>query len=272
MSGTVLVAADLDRTLIYSKAALGLGPGQAPTLVCVESLDGKQSSFMTETAGHLLAELSRSAVLMPVTTRTPKQLRRVTLPTPAPARFAIAANGGVLFVDGEVDLAWRSQVRQAVAEVAPLEQIWQHVGAVCSPDWTLKLRSASSLFCYAVVDKAKLPAGFVEEVTAWADGLGWSTSMQGRKLYWVPRPLTKSAAVAEVARRIDAELVLAAGDSLLDADLLLAADLGIRPRHGELSESGWSAPHVVRTEAAGVLAGEQICRWFLERVTARQAA
>lgn len=270
MTGTVLVAADLDRTLIYSRAALGLGPGQAPKLLCVELLEGKQSSFMTETAADLLVELSASAVLMPVTTRTSKQLRRVRLP--APTRFSIAANGGILFVDGEVDRAWRRQVRQAVAEVAPLDQVWAQLGASCSPDWTLKLRVASSLFCYAVIDRARMPAGFVEEMTAWADELGWSTSLQGRKLYWVPRPLTKSAAVAEVARRIDAELVLAAGDSLLDADLLLAADLGIRPRHGELSESGWSAPHVSRTEATGVLAGEQICRWLLERVAARKAA
>jgi hypothetical protein len=270
MTGTVLVAADLDRTLIYSKAALGLSPGQAPKLLCVEWLEGKQSSFMTETAAELLTELTRSAVLMPVTTRTPKQLQRVTLPVPT--RFAIAANGGVLFVEGELDRTWRKQVRRAVAEVASLDQVWEHVGTVCSPDWTLKLRTASSLFCYAVIDRAKAPAGFLDEVTAWADDLGWSTSLQGRKLYWVPRPLTKSAAVAEVARRIDADLVLAAGDSLLDADLLMGADLGIRPRHGELSESGWSAPHVSCTDAAGVLAGEQICRWFVERVRARKAA
>ncbi|MEO6701170.1 MAG: HAD family hydrolase [Jatrophihabitantaceae bacterium] len=270
MTGTVLVAADLDRTLIYSKAALGLGPGQAPKLRCVELLEGKQASFMTETASGLLVELAGSAVLVPVTTRTPRQLERVTLP--APTRFAIAANGGMLFVDGELDRAWHKRVRHAVAEVASLDQVWARVSESCSPDWTLKLRTASSLFCYAVIDRAKMPSGFIDEITAWADGLGWSTSLQGRKLYWVPRSLTKSAAVAEVARRIEADLLLAAGDSLLDADLLLAADLGIQPRHGELFESGWSAPHVSCTEVAGVLAGEQICGWFLEWAAAHKAA
>ena len=40
--------------------------------------------------------------------------------------------------------------------------------------------------------------------------------------------------------------------------MLLGADLGIHPGHGELYEQGWSAPKVVCTEASGVLAGEEI--------------
>jgi hydroxymethylpyrimidine pyrophosphatase-like HAD family hydrolase len=86
--------------------------------------------------------------------------------------------------------------------------------------------------------------------------------LQGRKLYFVPRALTKSAAVAEIARRTDAGPILAAGDSLLDADLLEAADRGIVARHGELVASGWTAPHVSVTSEIGVRAGEEIVRWF----------
>src|SRR5206468_11420132 len=67
-----------------------------------------------------------------------------------------------------------------------------------------------------------------------AEERGWQLSMQGRKLYWVPRSLRKSAAVAEVARRTEADTVAAAGDSLLDIDLLEHADIGIAARHGEL--------------------------------------
>ena len=59
---------------------------------------------------------------------------------------------------------------------------------------------------------------------------------------------------------------LAAGDSLLDRDLLTYADRGIHPAHGELYGSGWSAPHVERTTAAGVLAGQQIVEWFGRQV------
>jgi hypothetical protein len=52
--------------------------------------------------------------------------------------------------------------------------------------------------------------------------------------------------------------VLAAGDSLLDADMLRAADEAFRPAHGELHDTGWMAPHVTVTDADGVLAGEEL--------------
>ena len=65
-----------------------------------------------------------------------------------------------------------------------------------------------------------------------------------------------------VAERAGCDEVLAAGDSLLDVDLLLAADRAIHPRHGELHEQGWSAPTVISTGSAGIAAGEEIVRWF----------
>ncbi|CAM5535482.1 HAD family hydrolase OS=Streptomyces glaucescens OX=1907 GN=SGLAU_10850 PE=4 SV=1 [Streptomyces glaucescens] len=96
-----------------------------------------------------------------------------------------------------------------------------------------------------------------------AENRGWTVSLQGRKLYAVPKPLTKSAAVYEVARRTGAELTLAAGDSLLDADLLLAADPGGAPGHGELADSDWTAPTITALPERGVLAGERILRELL---------
>ena len=114
----------------------------------------------------------------------------------------------------------------------------------------------------------RLPDGWVDELAAWAEPRGWTVSLQGRKLYAVPRPLTKSAALAEVAAATGADTVLAAGDSLLDVDLLLAADAGSTPGHGELADSGWTAPHVTALGAGGVAAGEEILRRMLVRTSA----
>ena len=103
----------------------------------------------------------------------------------------------------------------------------------------------------------------MKELAVWAEDRGWTVSLQGRKIYAVPKPLTKSAAVREVARRTGADLTLAAGDSLLDADLLLAADRGWRPGHGELADAGWTAPPITALPERGVAAGERILREFL---------
>ncbi|MGH8961868.1 MAG: HAD family hydrolase [Jatrophihabitantaceae bacterium] len=264
---TALVATDLDRTLIYSRRAMSLGD-VSPPMTCVEVHAGRQAAFMTEACAHDLDELSRIATVVPVTTRIDSQYRRVTLPMPPP-RYVVAANGGVLYVDGLPDRAWSAAIRRELAGQFPFSSVWDFVTHVCHPDWTVKIRNADGLFCYAVVHPGRLPAGFVDDVAGWASERGWRTSFQGRKLYWVPAALTKSAAVAEVARRAEARTVLAAGDSLLDVDLLLAADRGIHPAHGELFDRGWSAPTVVRTRQRGALAGEEIVTWFADQVSAR---
>lgn len=257
----IVFASDLDRTLIYSKGAWALGPHDGADQVCVEVHDGKQASWMTAVCAATLERLATLGDLVPVTTRINEQYRRVSLPGP-PARFAVTTNGGEILVDGDPDRAWAEEVAARLADGFPLEDVWSQALHVCHPEFTVKLRNADDMFCYAVIRPKHLPPGFVEDIAGWAAERGWRTSLQGHKLYWVPESLTKSAAVREVARRLDAELVLAAGDSLLDVDLLLAADRGIHPRHGELFEQGWSARHVVGTTASGQLAGEEIAAWF----------
>ena len=100
---SLLIASDLDRTLIYSRAAFDLTPGAPqPPVVCVELSDGAPMSFVTATAHGLLTTLADSGTLVPVTSRTVAQYQRITLPGKDSA-FAICANGGRLLVDGVED-------------------------------------------------------------------------------------------------------------------------------------------------------------------------
>ncbi|UED86684.1 HAD family hydrolase [Streptomyces profundus] len=261
-----LIASDLDRTLIYSAGALALTEPDhtAPRLLSVETYQGRPQSFVTETAATLLAALAADprAVFVPTTTRTRRQYLRVRLPGPPPP-YAICANGGHLLVDGETDEGWHRSVRDRLAaDCATLDEITARVRRTADPSWLLRERTAEDLFAYLVVDRERLPDAWPKTLAAWAEPRGWTVSLQGRKLYVVPAPLTKSAAVAEVARRAGTARTLAAGDSLLDADLLLAADLAWRPGHGELATGGWSADHVVELPDRGVGCGETILRAF----------
>ncbi|MDT0426660.1 HAD family hydrolase [Streptomyces sp. DSM 41770] len=260
-----LVASDLDRTLIYSAAALQLtmDDERAPRLLCVEVYGRAPLSYMTEEAAALLGTLARTTVFVPTTTRTREQYRRIHLPGPPP-RYAICANGGHLLVDGVSDEDWQRQVADRLAaNCASLAEVRAHLLATADPAWLLKERVAEDVFAYLVVDRAALPTGWVKELAAWAGPRGWTVSLQGRKIYAVPEPLTKSAAMREVARRCGATTTLAAGDSLLDSDLLLAADRAWRPAHGELADSGWDAPNTEALEQRGVAAGEEILRRLL---------
>ncbi|WP_230423487.1 HAD family hydrolase [Streptomyces radicis] len=261
----------MDRTLIYSAAALALDDvpdARAPRLLTVEAYQARPQSYVTETAAGLIARLAAhpGALFVPTTTRTREQYLRIRLPGPAP-RYAICANGGHLLVEGATDEEWHAGVRRRLAaDCAPLAEVKAHLARSADAAWLLKERDAEGLFAYLVVERALMPESWPEELADWAAPLGWTVSLQGRKLYAVPRPLTKSAAVAEIARRVGAGTVLSAGDSLLDTDLLLAADRGWRPGHGELAAAGWGAPHVTALSDRGVRAGERILGAFLEAV------
>ncbi|WP_242676652.1 HAD family hydrolase [Rhodococcus sp. ABRD24] len=268
---TILVATDLDRTMIYSRAAMDLEPTTAESdLQCVEHYDGAPLSFVTVTGARLLQAVARTAVLVPTTTRTIEQFRRIALPG-SPWRYAITSNGGNILVDGIPDPRWRSGIDESArSRGAGLDEVTTALRSRISDDWVRNCRVADELFCYLVVDLAALPDDFLAEWGTWCGARGWNVSRQGRKIYTMPDAVSKSSAVAEVRRRLVADgsiaevaMTLAAGDGALDADMLAAADAAIRPRHGELDALDWQHPHLTVTNRRGIAAGEEILRWFL---------
>jgi hypothetical protein len=267
----VIAACDLDRTLIYSPRAFWLETpdDRAPSIVVSEVYGGAPISFMTRRAEELLVVLSSRAVFVPVTTRTVAQYRRVRLPGATPA-FAVTSNGGQILVDGEPDADWSAAVQGEVEQnAAPLAEIAALLGDHAAAPWILKVNVADELFVYAIVDRESMPPEWAEELDVLCDSLGWTVSVQGRKLYCVPQAVTKSAAVAEVRSRLGDGIVLAAGDSLLDQPMLEAADRAFRPAHGELHEVGYGAANLTVTSRRGILAGEELLALLIEAAAPR---
>ncbi|MGY1711991.1 HAD family hydrolase [Geodermatophilus sp. SYSU D00758] len=264
-----LAAVDLDRTLIYSASAAG-DPATLPPLRVVEHYEGAPLSRVTERAWELLADLMDRALLVPVTTRTEAQYRRVGLPR-VPA-FALCTNGGALLADGVCDPAWDAWAREVAGRAAPLPEVLRLLEAVAGEPWVRGVRAAEDLFVYLVAERrADVPASWLADLTAATAAAGWTLSLQGRKVYAVPAGLTKAGALLRLRDRVAERAgrpvrLLCAGDSLLDAPMLVAADAAVRPAHGELHEQGWTADGVAVSGASGVLAGEEILGWFLERV------
>ncbi|WP_448638871.1 hypothetical protein [Geodermatophilus sp. URMC 63] len=259
-----LAAVDLDRTLIYSAAAAG-GTGG---LRVVEHLDGAPLSYATPASWPLLAELAGRALLVPVTTRTAAQYGRVRLPVVP--RYALCGNGGVLLADGVRDPAWDAWAAGVAADAAPLPELLALLAAAAGEPWVRTVRAAEGLFCYLVAhDRDAIPARWLADTAAAAGAAGATLSVQGRKVYVVPAGLSKAAGLLRLRRLLTgdgaAPRLLCAGDSLLDAPMLLAADSAVRPAHGELHEQGWTGARVAVTTATGAAAGEEIVRWLLAR-------
>lgn len=265
---TKLIVTDLDRTMIFSRNAIGAGVPDAD-LQCVEYYQGAPLSYMTQAGAAALGELAARCFVVPATTRTIEQFTRIELPG-APWPYVITSNGGNILVDGVPDARWRCEVGQAMRDGgASLAEVTAELENRVSPDWVDKVRSADDLFCYLVIRPERPPADFLPAWGQWCMDRGWTVSRQGRKIYAMPAAVCKSRAVAEVRSRLTSEgalapraRVLAAGDGGLDAEMLAAADAAIRPRHGELEVLQWRHPSVTVTNGSGIVAGEQILAWF----------
>jgi hydroxymethylpyrimidine pyrophosphatase-like HAD family hydrolase len=271
---SVMVACDLDRTLIYSANSMKLeGPDRdAPSLVVSEVYDGVPLSFMTSVANHLLGTLVQEAIFVPVTTRTMEQFHRVRLPGQGNG-YAVTTNGAVLLHNGEPDREWTDHIQDTVgANCAPLAEVLDRLTGRRTVEAILRVRKAEDVFVYSIVNREGLPAQYLEDLTGWCKERGWSTSLQGRKLYCVPSPVTKESAVSEIRRRIPVDVLIAAGDSKLDAGILELADWAIRPSHGELEQMAYKRGHLDVTSRSGILAGEEILRFALAHAGATKVS
>jgi hypothetical protein len=265
----------LDRTLIYSANAIAEGAADDVSATdalaaaqCVEYYQGRPQSFMSPAAMALLLRLDATAQVVPSTTRTIEQYRRITLPIGTP-RFAITSNGGNILVDGHPDRDWAARVADLLGVLAVgVADVFERLArdAVDTP-WLRTMRIADGLFCYVVVELDLLPPQIVPAWAGWAAERGWNVSRQGRKVYVMPDPVTKQVAVDEVRARLEnvPRASFAAGDGVLDQPMLVGADAAIRPRHGELEELGWGHPNVSVTAGAGLAASEEMLTWLLDR-------
>lgn len=165
---SALVGFDLDRTVVYSAAALMLeGPDEAaPSLVVTEVYQGLPLSFMTRRAERALEALAETSVVVPVTTRTVAQFQRIRLPLPTTG-WAVTTNGAVVLHDGEPDEAWTATLRDEMAATsAPLPEVEHRLATALPEGSVLRTRRAEDLFVYAIVERSELPDSAVEAFAA----------------------------------------------------------------------------------------------------------
>ncbi|WKA58091.1 hypothetical protein QWY16_16555 [Planococcus shenhongbingii] len=263
---TILFASDLDQTLIYSRRTMGTGVSEEE-LVEVERIEGKPQSYMTEKSQSALWNLDSSICFLPVTTRTQAQYERVTgiFERDGRPRFAIVSNGAVILENGLPIREWSDNIRQqCVSRNTIIHELLPEIERHFTEEWVLDVREADDWFVYMIVDRERFPEEKLEFYTQTFGEIGWSLSLQGRKLYFMPESITKAGAMEYVKNRINAEYVIAAGDSLLDLGLLEKADLGLLAAHGEAVKSKVPlSGHIRITDKKGIKAGEEI----LEKVS-----
>ncbi|MED1467950.1 hypothetical protein [Bacillus salipaludis] len=259
----MIIASDLDRTLVYSKRAIEqLGLPEETSLRSVEVKDGTPVAFMSETAYHALVELCHNCLFIPVTTRTTAQYKRFTIfEKEISLPYAITFNGATILYKGEPLMDWSEHILSQIRrESAPLDELQAGLKRM-GFHFNGVLKSAENLFFYYLLDSSPSLLE-VQNLSETVSKYGWRISLQGKKLYLIPNAINKGAALDYICSREGSPALAGAGDSILDWDFLTNCQNRFVPTHGELAQFG-PKKGVTYTKRAGILAGEEIMQQFL---------
>lgn len=232
----MLFASDLDQTLIYSYRTI-MSKEIIAQIRPVEWLNDRFISYMTQSAISKLREISQEVLFVPVTTRTKLQYQRINLlGYDIVHQYAVTSNGGTIFYRGREDEDWAQLVLEGSHNSVAAQDLIKKFEEIAHPSWVIENSGkwADNLFYYCLIEREKIPVSQLAAFKIWASENNWELSVQGRKLYLVPRNINKRAAIQYIQDQENINRVVAAGDSMLDLEMLRAADLAIAPAHGEL--------------------------------------
>lgn len=218
---------DLDGTIIRSASRKREGDA------AVEYKDGCEIACISSESARRLAELSEKCSIIPVTSRSIEQYKRIVIPGFAP-RYAVVDNGGNLLADGVPDkdwAAWSSKIAEKRgAELTACRKLLED-----DPDRSFEVRLVDGLFLFT---KSGDPERTLERLRAAAVGLDLYNT--GAKVYAIPKELNKGAAVQRLAEVLGrrGEKILCAGDSVMDVPMLKIADIKVYPEDMGLELGG----------------------------------
>ena len=230
----MIYATDLDRTIIFSNKFI---ENSGETLVCVETLDGKPISYMTLKSLKKLEELKTKANLkiIPVTTRSVAQFKRVQ--PVQDCDFAITSNGGTILYKGKPFLPWSNYVLRMIKDYEKDFKVMENYLKGYSIYCDTQLKLVDDIFFYMKLkDDDVKNQEILERLDNELDKGKWSFTLQGLKLYVIPKDISKENALGYLKKYLNEDKLIVSGDGKLDIGFLSIGDIRIRPDGSEVLE------------------------------------
>ncbi len=224
----IIFNSDLDNTLIYSYKH-----NISNEKICVEIYQGRMASFMTKKSYELLKKVVQNVLFVPTTTRTVEQYERIDLGIGVP-EFALVCNGGILLEKGKENKEWYDNSLKLVSscfeELKKAEKVLTMDKYRC-----FEVRNIRQLFIFT---KSSEPFLSVRELRRVLNLSLVDVLENGVKIYVVPKKLNKGTALNRFKEKMNADTVIAAGDSEFDISMIKEADFGIVPDDNMKEKSG----------------------------------
>lgn len=244
----IVLNTDLDNTLIYSyKHDIG------EDKKCVEIYHEREISYATNETIKLLKDVRDKILVVPTTTRTTEQYIRINFGL-GNFKYVLTCNGGVLLVDGVEDDDWYTESKKMIEDSMPVMNAAYELMDK-DPNRSFELRFIRDLFLFT---KSEKPEESVEFLKSHLDLNFVDVFNNGIKVYVVPKTLNKGMGVQRLKNMLNADTVIAAGDSEFDIPMIECADYAMIP--SELSAS------VNMTEKINVIEENLFSEGYLRKV------
>ena len=262
----ILLACDVDNTLIHSWKHRKEGD------LCIEYIGEREQGYMSLMAAQRYSSLPNNILLVPVTTRSVEQYRRILWPGRLEPDLAVTTNGAILLGprdDPGADIsdichAWVSQSRSMYV---PYRQAMDELREILlASGRCLRVRMVDDLYLFAYCEEGQDPMDAVPES---AFGTGLKIVSSGRKIYFLPPMFNKGEAVRRLEDLLRPSMILAAGDTEIDLPMAEPADRMFIPEK-LYNACGSDLPQTVREKLRICPEGADFSEFVL-REAAREA-
>lgn len=265
----MIFASDLDSTIIYSSRNCNVINKEE--LFPVDFYNNSNCSFITKSMQDKLDYINKNMLFIPVTTRSPKQYKRMKyFYDVIKPEYAVVANGGIILKNGNELSTWSDIISTKIKGVVSVNTMIKLCSFFLESDFIKSYKTCEDLFIYSIVDEDKLAnmlskqevdLDFFEVLRLFCSKHNYSLSKQGRKVYIVPNCINKYDPINYIMKLENIDILIAAGDSVLDYPIIEHSNYGIVPSHGELLRNlpvKKLADTVYITKESGISAGEEI--------------
>lgn len=251
---------DLDRTIIYSSKFID----DSNRFVCIEEKEGVEISYMSNKSIKYLRDIMKFVKVIPSTTRSIEQFKRIDFAEyNINFPWAIVSNGGNILYKGMPLNEWNKVLKSQLKKCEALIKVREVFKRYENSNYITNIRDVDELFFYIVIDKEKFKKDFLEEFKLYLHSVNWDLYINGRKIYFIPKPVSKENAVEFLLKYLGEERFGALGDSIMDFNMLALSNLAYIPRGSELDKYLVNTNSYISREP-GIEGTEEILQNILE--------
>ena len=232
----MIYATDLDRTVIFSDKFIDESVKDA---VCIERKGDKEISYMRKSALMKLDNLKKkkNLTIVPITTRSVEQFGRVKPFTNL--EYAITTNGGYILHNGEPLKEWQEKIEKILRRYCnSFEDIVKYLNGY-SDIFRIGPKIVDNVFVFAVLKEGveEQTDALLQNLKEFLDHTKWNFTLQGYKLYVIPKPISKENALKYLKKYLGEDVMVVSGDGKLDLNFLKLGDMRIIPEDSEVLEN-----------------------------------